>query len=158
MMALGHTAIAAVTVAAGVRDPVTAFAVNLILHPIVDILPHVDFDDWLPESKGLSRASALLIGLDIILSGLLTWWAWSTHGYCLAFWTAALGSFLPDALWAPGVSDWIEGKKWYQPWLKLHKWCHDLIGVNRDTRAWGIPAPVIVVSLCIWWLFATAQS
>lgn len=157
MMALGHTAIAAVTVASGLRDPYIAFSVNLLAHPVVDLLPHVDFKDWLPPAKGLSKAEAALIGADVIASVVFVWLAWLTHGQYAAFWWAALGGFLPDALFFPGLGEYLERQRWYQPWLAWHKWCHDLIisqADRRRLRAWGIPAPLIVIGLATWWLWS----
>lgn len=159
-MTVGHTALAAISVAAGIQNPWISLIVNFFAHPLVDVVPHFDPQEWVREvdpatgearADSPSKAEVYLAGADVLAAAGLMWWVWSTHGHLAAYWSGALGAFLPDSVYAPFWTAWITTRWWYQWFHRLHKRLHAICPIRRRNRAWGFVSPLLLVGGTIWW-------
>lgn len=108
----GHIAVAGLTVQY-IHNPVALVAVNLVLHPVLDMVPHAEWTSF-PDSK---PAAVIVTSIDW-LAGAWYIWLLSVH----LGWSLNLILGLLAGLWLD-IVDPLFGR-WLKQLRYMHQWTH----------------------------------
>ena len=139
-MLFASHAILAGTIGSKINSPMPAFLVGVILHFILDAMPHYDTTDG---GKFTFRQNAL-IGADLIIFAIIILWLRPTSH---AFWWGALGGILPDILdYCPIWKKKLRGTGFGKFFHKLHEGVH----WHSAGPFLGIMAQIAVIIISIY--------
>ena len=123
-----------------IGNPFLAFLVGIIIHFILDLVPHYDTTD---KGKFTFR-QILLIGIDGIVAILLLYYILKDNNYNLSYIAGVIGGILPDLL--DNVPLW---KKRFRK-TKFGKWFHTLhqiVHQKQPSLVIGLATQIILIIL-----------
>lgn len=142
-MLLGAHLIVGAVAGEYVNNPFLAFAAGIILHFILDAIPHYDTTD---EGK-ITKRQMVLIAIDGIISLVILYYCFSnlsTHQ--LSFVTGSFGGILPDIL--DNVFWWqkkFRSTKFGKAFNKLHGWLQKY----KLSPIAGLSAQYLIIALAV---------
>ncbi|MFH0906810.1 MAG: hypothetical protein ABIC36_03325 [bacterium] len=143
MVILPHM-LAGAVVGARSRNIATAFIFSIIVHFLIDALPHWDYLSKIDISSSIH---ILKIFIDFVLGCVLVWFLCRSHPRRLFILIAIFAALLPDCLEIIYYNFNVE-------WLGGLSWFHNLMHYSKDlpfkTGIWSV---VIVCAVSVWMLF-----
>ena len=129
-----------------IGNPIVAFLVGIVIHFILDTVPHYDTTD---KGKFTTRQIALIV-VDALIALTVFCLILSKRGFNLSFIAGALGGIFPDILdnvpfWRNRFRNTSFGKEFH----KIHKAVHR----KQPGAFWGILSQLIVITVFTYLLW-----
>jgi hypothetical protein len=152
-MFIGAHTIAAGAVGERIGDPLLAFLVGVVVHLVLDMIPHYETVKrdprtgetvWPVPSQLILFFGELLIGIYIIFYILRV----GTSGH-EAFWAGAFGGILPDLIDSnPLWSKRLRKRSFFKRFHRIHEGIH----IIKDPQPfWGLLTQVLVILFFTLW-------
>ena len=124
-------------------DPILAFLLGIVLHFVLDAIPHFDTTD----AGKLTPRQLLLILIDGLIGLMILYLIFHRSEHRISLMAGVAGGILPDLL--DNIPLWEKQFRKTKFGKLFHHW-HDIIQRKKLKPLWGIAVQVLIIILSVY--------
>lgn len=126
-----------------IGNPFLAFLLGIVLHYLLDAIPHYDTTD----GGKFTKRQLILILVDALFGFILLFIMLDKSCNVYAFWAGALGGIAPDLIDnLPYIKSWTSRNKFFKLFLRFHT------SIQKNTVYWlyGLIIQYLIIALFVY--------